>query len=313
MTISFIFQVVCPQSTPRHSRATIPIELTINYHKVVMFFRSPDFKDRFWHKYLSRPYKLHVVDHGGTGPVIVLLHGLGSSSANWEALTPLLHGHYHCISIDLLGFGNSPKPQWCGYLMEDHLRSIHATLGSLRLNQSFILVGHSLGSLLATRYARDHRKSVNRLVLLSPPVYAPLDVIDQRLARQRTSLYLHAYRFIRTHRRITHENIIRLGRILPQMKFLIISRATWLPFVRSLEQCIENQTLINDITGVRAPVDIFYGIFDEVIVPYNIKQLTNIQVVTLHPLRVNHMVGKRYASAVAHSLLAASSTDVASH
>jgi pimeloyl-ACP methyl ester carboxylesterase len=168
--------------------------------------------------------------------------------------------------------------------------------------QSYILVGHSLGSLLATRYAREHRNKVNRLVLLSPPVYAPLHTIASRSARQMTSLYLRAYRFLRTNPRITPDSIIRLGQILPQMKFLTLNSATWIPFVRSLEQCIENQTLIDDIAGVRAPVDLFYGVFDEVIVPYNIKQLTKIHDVRLHPLRVNHAVGKRYATAVAKVL-----------
>ncbi len=272
-----------------------------------MHNQIPGFNDHFWrhiwHKYLGRPYQLHIVDHGGDGPVVILLHGLASSSANWTELTPLLQRNYRCISIDLLGFGNSPKPQWCDYTMADHIRSIHATLNSLRLRQPFILIGHSLGSLLATRYARYHHRSVVRLALLSPPVYAPLDLIDDRLARQRTSLYLRAYRFIRTHPRITPENIMRLARILPQVKFIILNRPTWIPFTRSLEQCIENQTLIEDIAHVQTKVDIFYGVFDEVIVPYNIKQLASVQDVNLHPLPVNHTVGKRYATAVAHELL----------
>lgn len=256
-------------------------------------------KDQFWYKWLRRPYRLNVYDHGGSGPVIIMLHGLASSSANWDDMVPLLQDEYRCITIDLLGFGNSPKPQWYAYTMEDHLRSIDDAIGSLGLKQPFTLVGHSLGSLLATRYARQHRRRVSRLVLLSPPVYAPLDTITNRPARQRTSMYLQAYRFIRTHKRVTPENILRLARILPPMKFLVLNSDTWIPFIRSLEQCIENQTLIRDIRAVRAHVDIFYGIFDEVIVPYNIKQLATIRDVNLYPLRVNHIVGKRYAKAVA--------------
>ncbi|HEX8182405.1 MAG TPA: alpha/beta fold hydrolase [Candidatus Saccharimonadales bacterium] len=261
------------------------------------------FKDRFWHKLLGRPYRLHVIDHGGDKPVIVLLHGLGSSSANWHELTPLLKASYRCITIDLLGFGSSPKPQWVSYSMEDHIRSIQATLNALHLHQPYILLGHSLGSLLATRYARHHANYIRRLILLSPPVYAPIDTIKNRSARQRTSIYLRAYRFLRTHHRATPENMARLGNLLPHVNPFAITRDTWTPFVRSLEQCIENQTLIADIKDVSVPIDIYYGIFDEVVVPYNVKQLAKIRDVELHPLRVNHVVGKRYAKSVATALL----------
>jgi len=260
------------------------------------------YRDLLVHKYLHRPYKLHTVDHGGHGPVIIFLHGLASSSANWSELIPLLQPRYRCITIDLIGFGESPKPQWYGYTIDDHLFNIHGAVKSLRLKEPFILVGHSLGSLLATRYARIHPGIIRQLLLLSPPIYSPLDSIESRSARQRTSLYLRAYRFIRTHPKVTPDNIFRLTQILPQMKFLTLNRAIWIPFMRSLEQCIENQTLLEDIRKVRAPIDIFYGLFDEVIVPYNIKQTAKIHDVTIHPLRVNHIVGKRYAASVAKVL-----------
>lgn len=262
--------------------------------------------DLFWHKYLRRPYILHTYDHGGGKPgrpVLILLHGLASSSANWDPLIPLLKDKYHCITIDLVGFGDSPKPQWYRYTMDEHIRCLRRTIRSLKLSRRFTLVGHSLGSLLATRYAREYPQHVQHLILLSPPVYGPPHTIRDRSARQRTSMYLKAYKFLRTNRNVTLENFIRLSRIMPPMKFLILNRATWLPMMRSLEQCIENQTIIEDIVKVKAPIDIYYGVFDEVVVPYNVKQLAGIRDVTLHPLKVNHMVGKRYAESVAKELL----------
>lgn len=261
------------------------------------------FMDRWWHKYLRRPYRLHVYDHGGSGVVIVFLHGLASSSANWDYLIPLLRGQYRCISIDLIGFGKSPKPLWYDYTMSDHLRSVRLTIRRLHLRQPFILMGHSMGSLIATRYARDYSSQVGRLVLLSPPVYAPLQTILRRSARSRTSFYLHAYRVLRNYKRFTPENSLRLRRLLPQLRFMDLNQTTWTPLIRSLEHCIEQQSLMGDIKLVTAPIEIFYGIFDEVIVPYNVKQLAKVQDVTLYPLRLNHVVGKRYSAAVAKLLL----------
>ena len=264
---------------------------------------TPTFVDQLWHKNLGRPYKLHVNDHGGNGPVIIFLHGLASSSSNWDNLVPLLTPNYHCISLDLIGFGESPKPQWYTYSIEDHVCNISAAIRRLQLRSKYILLGHSLGSLLAARLALSEATRLRRLILLSPPVYGALSMIDKRSARQRTSMYLKAYRFVRTHKRITPQNIIRLSRILPPVKFLIVSQDSWIPVVRSLEQCIENQTFLQDIQKVSLPIDIFYGVFDEVIVPYNVKQLTKLADVKLHPLRVDHIVGKRYAAAVASLLI----------
>lgn len=263
---------------------------------------KPTLFDILWHKYARRPYKLHTLDHGGKGPVIILLHGLASSSANWEPLIPLLKEKYHCISIDLVGFGDSPKPQWYQYNIDDHIRCIRRTIASLGLSEPFILVGHSMGSLLATRYARVLPKHVSRLVLLSPPVYGPLDHISSRVARSRTAMYLRAYKFLRSNKRVTPENMVRLSRIVPPLRTLILNHATWLPIIRSLEHCIEQQTIIQDIAQVQAPVDIFYGTLDEVVVPYNVRQLASLRDVHLHALKVNHAVNKRYAAAVANTL-----------
>lgn len=267
---------------------------------------KPKLFDMLWHKHLRRPYKLNIYDHGGgqdDKPIIVLLHGLASSSANWDSLIPLLKQKYRCISIDLVGFGESPKPQWYDYTMEEHIRDIHHTIRGLRLSKQFTLIGHSLGSLLATRYAREFPREVNRLILLSPPVYAPLDSIESRSAKQRTSMYLRGYRFLRTHHSATPENILRLTKIIPALKFIVLDSASWQPFIRSLEQCIENQTIIEDIVEVRTPVDIFYGIFDEVVVPYNVRSLARLRDVTLYPLKINHIVSNRYAASVATVLL----------
>lgn len=222
----------------------------------------------------------------------------------WDDLVPQIKDFYRPITIDLLGFGNSPKPQWAAYDMDDHIRSLEYTIARLRLRGEFTLVGHSLGSLLTTRYARMHHEQVGRLVLLSPPAYAPLYTIQNRAARQRTQLYLKAYRFLRSHPRVTPENINKLQVILPQLKFLTLNTDTWLPFTRSLEHCIEQQTLSDDLRHTDAPTDIFFGIFDEVVIPYNVKQLAKIRDVSLHPLNVQHAVTKKYATAVAAVLAA---------
>jgi pimeloyl-ACP methyl ester carboxylesterase len=259
--------------------------------------------DQFWHGILHRPYNLYVKDHGGSGPVVVLLHGIAASSDDWHEVVRALKNDFHIITIDLLGFGRSPKPQWAQYHMSTHIRHIEAALAKVYPRGQFILIGHSLGSLLATRLSRRHPKRISRLLLLSPPVYPPLQTITSKAARRRTALYFRLYKFLRLHPRVSAKNFERLKRILPLPQSVIKQPLTWLPFERTLEHCIEQQTIMADIVAVRAPVDIFYGTLDGVIVPYNIESLEHLRGVSVHRLpRQNHDLTRRYALAVARLL-----------
>lgn len=265
------------------------------------------FFETFWHRYLRQPYRLHVTDHGGDGPTIIFLHGIAASSDKWSELIPLLQEDYRCITIDLVGFGKSPKPQWYGYTMDDHLSAIRKTIRGLRLQDQFALAGHSLGSLLATRYVSVWPEEVSNLLLFSPPVYESLDTIAKiasKAARARNQFLLKLYKFLRTYPRMTPENFKRLSYVMPLPKSVIKHPETWIPFHRTLEHCIEQQTIIEDIVEIQVPIDIFYGTLDQLLVVYNIRQLKAEHDVAIHGVRgADHDIGKRYAAAVAAFLL----------
>lgn len=114
----------------------------------------------------------YVVDYGGNGEVVVLLHGFMGSSGYWKKLRPLLgRVGYRVITIDLLGFGKAPKPAELEYSYDDHMEHIHQALTRMGVTEPFILVGHSLGALLAARYGRRYGARVKSLILLHPPLY----------------------------------------------------------------------------------------------------------------------------------------------
>jgi pimeloyl-ACP methyl ester carboxylesterase len=106
----------------------------------------------------------------GSGEPIVLLHGFLASSHYFKLLRKRLAATNTVISIDLLGFGRSPKPT-VAYTYEAHVAAVEATLAQLDLSH-FVVVGHSLGALIALRFAATHRAQVDNLVLLNPPIYA---------------------------------------------------------------------------------------------------------------------------------------------
>jgi pimeloyl-ACP methyl ester carboxylesterase len=252
-----------------------------------------------------RPPLLHIAIDEGQGPVVVLVHGIASSSVTFAKAVPLLSSNHRVIAIDLLGFGESPDPPDSEYTLEEHVASLDATLRSLKLREPFVLVGHSLGSLIITRYAavrevRPHlRQTVSRLVLIGPPIYlSPSDIGNPRV-RAGVSAYLRAYNFIRANKDFTLANAAIISRLLPKGAFEI-NDGNWTPFIKSLEHCIESQTVISDIASVHVPVDVIYGALDTFIVRGSMEVIERMRHVTMHRVEANdHIVRKRLARVLA--------------
>ncbi len=121
---------------------------------------------------------LHIAEERGECPT-VLRHAIASSSVTFDHVIPLLERTHRCIAIDLLGFGESPAPEWADYTLADHVAAVEQTVASLRLQEPFTVVGHSMGALIGARYAAQRRKQVAKLVMVSPPIYlAPHEIGD---------------------------------------------------------------------------------------------------------------------------------------
>lgn len=256
-----------------------------------------------WHRWLRRPYRLHVARSGNPDkPAVILLHGIAASGEDWRKILPYLERDFHCITIDLLGFGKSPKPQWLGYTMDDHMRALYHTLNTLHLGERFTLIGHSLGSLLASRYATEHEQNLERLVLLSPPVYPPLHSIKRRSARKLTGLLLTMYKFLRNDPRMTPETFQKLRYVAPLPRSILKKPDTWVPFMRTLKECIEQQAVIDDVARLSLPIDVCYGTLDQVVVGANVELLADRPNVATHRFINTHDLTKRYGKLLAQIL-----------
>src|SRR5215208_1088737 len=102
---------------------------------------------------------------GGSGPVLVLIHGITSSSATWEPVLPALAEHFTIIAPDLLGHGQSDKPAG-DYSLGSHACLVRDLMLALGHEQGTI-VGHSLGGGIAMQAAYQFPELVGRLVLVS--------------------------------------------------------------------------------------------------------------------------------------------------
>ncbi len=100
------------------------------------------------------------------GPVVVLLHGLASSSATWVDVMPLLGRHAHVIAPDLLGHGRSAKPRSGDYSLGAYAAGLRDLLVALDLDRATI-VGHSFGGGVAMQFAYQFPQHTERLALVA--------------------------------------------------------------------------------------------------------------------------------------------------
>jgi pimeloyl-ACP methyl ester carboxylesterase len=100
------------------------------------------------------------------GPVVVLLHGLASSSQTWSEVLPLLGRHAHVIAPDLLGHGRSAKPRSGDYSLGAYAAGVRDLLITLELDRATV-AGHSFGGGVAMQFAYQFPELAQRLVLVS--------------------------------------------------------------------------------------------------------------------------------------------------
>jgi len=99
----------------------------------------------------------------GTGAPIVFLHGNPTSSYVWRKVLPLLCTQHRCLAPDLIGMGQSGKPD-SAYRYADHARYLDAWLAAMDLHD-VIVVGYDWGGVLAIDWASRHADRVRGVVV----------------------------------------------------------------------------------------------------------------------------------------------------
>lgn len=116
----------------------------------------------------------------GAGQALVLMHGIGSQSASWLNQLETLEG-YRLIAWDAPGYGGSDFLSEPSPLAHHYGKALHSFLERLIL-KDVVLVGNSLGCLMAGAYAAAHPERVRSMVLLDP---AAGHAGDESLQRER--------------------------------------------------------------------------------------------------------------------------------
>jgi pimeloyl-ACP methyl ester carboxylesterase len=242
-----------------------------------------------------RAPQLHIASDRGTGPIAVLIHGVASSSATFENVLPLIEDSHRCITIDLPGFGQSPMPMG-EYTLADQVAAVKRTIDSHRIRAPFTLVGHSIGALIAARYAARTPRDVERVVLVSPPIYLTPEEFGASAGRR-------AHRYLLTNRAFTHRYAECVERFLSTPRAIDMDETRWSPFLTSLEHSLKSQTTLSDLAAVRAPVQVILGSLDDFYSERLMKIVSNLADVEVHRVvPSDHLIGRRLARVVATAI-----------
>ena len=110
--------------------------------------------------------RIHFVKKG-SGPPLVLLHALGSSTRTWDAVMDPLGQHFSCYAFDMLGHGQSEKPA-TDLSMPDFARATANAMREIGIDRAHV-VANSVGAVVAVELAASYPDRVDRLVLVGCP------------------------------------------------------------------------------------------------------------------------------------------------
>jgi pimeloyl-ACP methyl ester carboxylesterase len=259
--------------------------------------------DNLTHRWLRIPYTLKVRSirrpHKPRA-TLLFLHGLGNTGAAWDDVITKMPPDVRIITIDLLGFGKSPNPSWAIYNAKTQARAVLATLIKLRITTPVVIVGHSMGALVAIEVARRYPLLVSRLILCSPPLYSNE---QQRLPRA-DDLLRQLYKTATQN----PETFLQLSAFA--MKYGLINKSFNVTadniesYMAALSAIIINQTSLQDALKLSVPTTIVRGTLDPFVIAKNITTLAKANThVTAKTIVAGHEVKGLYVRSVVKIIL----------
>lgn len=245
---------------------------------------------------------LPVKINKGIGQPIVLLHGLGNNYKSWTyVLEAIDYSALHILAIDLLGFGDAPKPSNTHYSPDDHAEAVINTLDSLNISNA-IIAGHSMGCIVAIAVAKKRPDLAGRLVLLGAPLYERIprgDFWSKLLKRE--GAYFTLFSFIAKNPDATITTMKAADTLIPLLKGMEVTDETWPAYKASLQQTIMQIQSYRDLINLKTPTLLVYGKLDIFIIKQTLRRAVrkNRRLVrletTLGPHEITPLEGKKIA------------------
>jgi pimeloyl-ACP methyl ester carboxylesterase len=126
----------------------------------------------------------------GNGKIVLLLHGKNFSGVYWgNVMENLLSKGYNVIAPDQVGFGSSSMPANYEYTFQQLANNTKLLLDTLNINKVIVL-GHSMGGMLATRFALMYPQRTEQLILENPigledwKLFVPYSTVDEEYKKE---------------------------------------------------------------------------------------------------------------------------------
>lgn len=256
--------------------------------------------DKFWHRTLGVPFRLAHQIYGNNGTVVVLLHGIASDKQFWEPLVKRLVAttDYRIIVPDLLGHGDSPAPSYIDYSVDDQVRALRYLLRRLGVKRG-IIVGHSMGCLVASRFASQNQGITAQLLLYEPPLFTQVPGFET--ANRRQQFYRRLYERIAANPAGKLSVTRLVARASKSWQKYLLTDQTWLPIQKSFENTIMKQKGYEELKDITIRTDIVHGRLDVVIPPHQLRQkLADNTNITFHKTTDRHRLSAVSARTLAN-------------
>lgn len=224
---------------------------------ILLFLAGVAFRG-YLHGIMSPPYDpekmtLNYERIGNGETKIILLHGLTGSLKYWKHGLGNLPDSSSLLLIDLLGFGDSPKPKG-KYDLEEHLGAIEKVVKKEGFDSGeTIVVGHSLGAILSIGLVGKHPEWFQGLAVIGLPNYKEREAIKRKFSKSSMwdSISVDSrYKFVCFFHPLYITEFFRPKNV-PMDIFRDIGKHTWISYYRTLDEVIINTDLAQLATKIQ--------------------------------------------------------------
>ena len=185
--------------------------------------------------------------------IVVFIHGIASDSSSFTNALKYLEGttslkDIRFVAFDLLGSGQSRSDDDLNYDYKEQVTALHNSIEKLKLDTPLVLVGHSMGTFIVTRYADTYKKSVKHLILISPPIYTIEDLENPAF-----------------------EKALDMFRDAVSLKNRQVLETK--AFNNSLKNIVMNKKNYKVLAGIKTHATLIYGDQDAFIASYNLPKI----------------------------------------